>query len=139
MSALRGVCIVTGDESGPRVIIAQGDDCLQFRVLAQDTTEYEVLASVRLRPLRECVSIGWISGLETRPANRRKGLGYALIRAIEAHARSHGLGLLVATIWQENEASRGLFEKCGFQNGFEWYSPHTDRMVCLYRKNLERR
>ena len=49
------------------------------------------------------------------PNATRQGLGTALLRALEDHARAQGLRVLVAAICGENTAALALHRKCGFE------------------------
>jgi len=44
----------------------------------------------------------------------RRGIGSALLRALEGEARARGLGSIWGWALEDNAAARGAFEKCGF-------------------------
>lgn len=66
---------------------------------------------------------GWIERLAVHPDHRRAGLAKAIIAACMNSLRERDLLVIGALIEQENEASRLLFESCGFVR-------HTD--ICYY-------
>ena len=51
------------------------------------------------------------------PAERGRGLGRAGLRAIEAEARSRGLGVLELNVWGGNAVARSLYRSEGYAEG----------------------
>jgi ribosomal protein S18 acetylase RimI-like enzyme len=67
---------------------------------------------------------GWIERLATEPAHRGAGLARAIIAAGSQSLRESGALVIAALIESENQASRKLFESCGFvhEPGLCYYS-----------------
>jgi ribosomal protein S18 acetylase RimI-like enzyme len=57
---------------------------------------------------------GYVFGLYTRPAARRRGVARALIRAIASTLRDEGRTYLVLTVDTPNDAARAFYERLGF-------------------------
>jgi ribosomal protein S18 acetylase RimI-like enzyme len=71
---------------------------------------------------------GWIERLAVHPDHRRAGLAKAIITACMNSLRERGVLVIGALIDEENEASRSLFESCGFVH-------HPDLCYYSYRKD----
>jgi ribosomal-protein-alanine N-acetyltransferase len=57
--------------------------------------------------------------LVVAPAQRRSGLGHALVEALMAEARERGAGSVYLEVAADNEAAQALYRKVGFeQAGF---------------------
>jgi len=59
---------------------------------------------------------GWIGGMGTAPAYRRKGLGEAALRAVLDEARRLGAASVRLEVIDRNVAARRLYEKLGFEH-----------------------
>ena len=71
--------------------------------------------------------VAYLEGWYVDPDERRHSIGAALIRAVEAWARSRHYTELASDTWLDNDASQRAHERLGFVE--------TDRVV-LYRKAL---
>jgi ribosomal protein S18 acetylase RimI-like enzyme len=58
---------------------------------------------------------GWIGGMGTVPARRRRGLGAAALSAAIAEARGRGVTSVCLEVIEDNAAAQALYEKLGFQ------------------------
>lgn len=120
--------------NNPIVVVAGNEPAhMQFRAMSDSA---ELMAIVRLRPMLECKTVGVVYGLETFPAYRRQGHGFAVVSAAEEYARKTELGILIATIWTDNLASRSLFQKAGFRALTTWKSLYSGHDLLLYAKEL---
>jgi len=59
---------------------------------------------------------GWIGGMGTVPARRRRGLGRAALEAVLREARSRRLASVRLEVIEQNTPARRLYEKLGFQH-----------------------
>lgn len=57
---------------------------------------------------------GWIGGMGTVPARRRRGLGRAALEAVLVEARSRGLASVRLEVIEQNKPARRLYDKLGF-------------------------
>jgi ribosomal protein S18 acetylase RimI-like enzyme len=57
---------------------------------------------------------GWIGGMGTVPARRRRGLGRAALQNVLAETRGRGLGSVRLEVIEQNKPARRLYEKLGF-------------------------
>lgn len=57
---------------------------------------------------------GWINRLAVDPDFRHQGVAKALINECESVLRKHGIKIFSALIENENEASKKLFQECGY-------------------------
>ncbi|TFF85178.1 GNAT family N-acetyltransferase [Candidatus Heimdallarchaeota archaeon] len=57
---------------------------------------------------------GWINRLAVKPNKRRKGIGLKLLAAAEKSLEKLGIKVYSALILEENEVSKKLFEKAGY-------------------------
>jgi ribosomal protein S18 acetylase RimI-like enzyme len=57
---------------------------------------------------------GWIGGMGTTPARRRRGLGKAALEAVLAGARDRGAASVRLEVIEQNRPARRLYEKLGF-------------------------
>jgi ribosomal protein S18 acetylase RimI-like enzyme len=58
---------------------------------------------------------GWINRLAVYPDFRRLGVAEKLIAEAEHALRKHGLRMFCALIDDDNESSKQLFKKCGYE------------------------
>ncbi len=66
----------------------------------------------------------WIYDVWIDEEHRGRGLGRALMAAIEVQARSEGLGRLELHVWAANERARSLYRSLGFREmGLEMFKP----------------
>jgi GNAT superfamily N-acetyltransferase len=59
---------------------------------------------------------GWIGGMGTVPAYRRRGLGEAALIEVLAEARDRNAKSVRLEVIEQNEAARRLYEKLGFEH-----------------------
>jgi len=59
---------------------------------------------------------GWIGGMGTVPAHRRRGLGERALTEVLAEARSHNAKSVRLEVIEQNEPARRLYEKLGFEH-----------------------
>ena len=57
----------------------------------------------------------WLEYIAVRPAHRRKGIGLALISAAKDFARKHEIKGLLGTLNVDNEESKSLLLRAGFE------------------------
>jgi ribosomal protein S18 acetylase RimI-like enzyme len=57
---------------------------------------------------------GYVFGLYTRPATRRRGVARALMRSIAAVLRDQGRRYVVLSVDTPNESARAFYEQLGF-------------------------
>ena len=58
---------------------------------------------------------GWIGGMGTVPARRRRGFGRAALESVLAEARSRGTASVRLEVIEQNKPARRLYEKLGFE------------------------
>ncbi|TGS74101.1 GNAT family N-acetyltransferase, partial [Mesorhizobium sp. M3A.F.Ca.ET.175.01.1.1] len=71
----------------------------------------------------------WLAGLIVEEAYRRSGVGTALVRAVEDHAASAGVGKLYLYTWQ----ARGFYEALGW-SAAETFEQAGAPMLLMARK-----
>ncbi|TGP55606.1 GNAT family N-acetyltransferase [bacterium M00.F.Ca.ET.230.01.1.1] len=71
----------------------------------------------------------WLAGLIVEEAYRRSGVGTALVRAVEDHAASAGVGKLYLYTWQ----ARGFYEALGW-SAVETFEQDGLPMLLMSRK-----
>ena len=91
------------------------------------------------------VAMGAVRGLDDEraevkrirvdPAYRRRGLGEAILRGLQARARELGYGKLVLDTAADAEAAQRLFEKLGYQRTGVTVLAGIDTL--LYEKELD--
>jgi len=59
---------------------------------------------------------GWIGGMGTVPAHRRRGHGEAALAAVLAEARARGVASVRLEVIEQNEPARRLYAKLGFEH-----------------------
>jgi len=69
-------------------------------------------SALRIEPYREGLLL---QALETKPDDRRKGYGYALMMQVLEYLRVRGYTSVYSHIAKKNKASLALHSKCGFQ------------------------
>ena len=72
------------------------------------------VAVASLSPDRDGAACGWLEAVYVRPEARGRGLGQAVIAAVEAAARSGGLAQLRLEVRGANHAAIGLYDRMGF-------------------------
>jgi ribosomal protein S18 acetylase RimI-like enzyme len=67
---------------------------------------------------------GWANRVAVHPDFRRRGVGAALLHALDCKFEEHGIQVRAALVFHNNTASRALFEKCGYtrDEGVTYYS-----------------
>jgi ribosomal protein S18 acetylase RimI-like enzyme len=68
---------------------------------------------------------GWINRLAVHPEHRSRGIGTALVAAVEAKLHERGIEIVTCLIERWNEGSAAFFERIG-------YVPHPD--IAYYSK-----
>lgn len=58
---------------------------------------------------------GWINRLAVLPRYRGQGIGKALIEAAEKTLKARGISIIAALIEEDNDASRAVFMKTGYE------------------------
>ena len=58
---------------------------------------------------------GWIGGMGTVPARRRRGLGEQALTAVLDHSRARSLDSVRLEVIEQNHPARKLYEKLGFE------------------------
>ena len=90
-------------------------------LIAGDRFEAAFVARDHGRPIGSCLLVRdeissphdltpWLAGLIIEEGYRGSGVGTALVRAVEAHAASAGIGALYLYTWQ----ARGFYEALGW-------------------------
>ncbi|MBZ9851591.1 GNAT family N-acetyltransferase [Mesorhizobium sp. CA14] len=90
-------------------------------LIAGDGFEAAFVARDRGRPVASCLLVRdeissphnltpWLAGLVVEEAYRSGGVGTALVRTVEAHAATAGVGTLYLYTWQ----ARGFYEALGW-------------------------
>ncbi len=74
----------------------------------------EVIGKARIRCWTECVAIGVAFGLDVREEYRRQGLARQIMQSVETCASKNGITLLLATIRDDNPASKNLVLSIGY-------------------------
>ncbi|WP_321449450.1 GNAT family N-acetyltransferase [uncultured Cohaesibacter sp.] len=114
---------------------ANGDALPLARLALSASGEPLGIAALKNEGLGEEYGFGpFLSAFYVPSIHRRRGVGLALIRAIEAAAREHGLGVLYCT----TDGARSLIEKAGWENtGLS--SPSERGLLTIYRRALKSR
>jgi ribosomal protein S18 acetylase RimI-like enzyme len=73
---------------------------------------------------------GWINRIAVHPAHRRRGIGRALVYAVEARLHGMGIGIIGSLIEDWNEDSMAFFARLG-------YLAHTDIVYFSKRRSPE--
>lgn len=73
---------------------------------------------------------GWINRLAVHPTHRRRGIGRALVYAVEARLHGMGIGIIGSLIEDWNEDSMAFFARLG-------YLAHTDIVYFSKRRSPE--
>jgi ribosomal protein S18 acetylase RimI-like enzyme len=72
---------------------------------------------------------GYVFGLYTRPAARRRGVARALMHAIAATLRKEGREYLLLTVDTPNDAARALYERLGFVDSARQLRAEVDALL----------
>jgi ribosomal protein S18 acetylase RimI-like enzyme len=99
------------NRAGLEFTIAITDIDLAASRIAIDEGEPAAFAFLALRG-----NEGWIGGMATVPARRRRGLGRAALEAVLDEARTRGLASVRLEVIEQNTPARALYEKLGFQH-----------------------
>ena len=82
------------------------------------TQLYHSFCSVDMTPLV------YLYDLYVKPAVRRQGVGWALMKAAEHHARDSGAGRMQLETALTNLPGQALYERLGWQRDEEFYTYH---------------
>jgi ribosomal protein S18 acetylase RimI-like enzyme len=55
----------------------------------------------------------YVHQISVRPVSRRRGVGRALLGAVNARAQSEGISLMALDTWAFNDQALAFFQKCG--------------------------
>jgi ribosomal protein S18 acetylase RimI-like enzyme len=101
---------------------------------------YHVDAGERVLGAVEVRKTQWyqceIDHLSVRADTPRRGIGSQLLKQAEAKAIEHGARIAQCTIRDNNNPSRGLFEKFGYKPGVTFFNRDTGSQVTVYQKAL---
>jgi ribosomal protein S18 acetylase RimI-like enzyme len=98
------------DRAGLEYTIAICDIDLAASRVAVEEGESAAFAFLALRG-----DEGWIGGMGTVPARRRRGFGRAALEAVLTEARGRGTASVRLEVIEQNKPARRLYEKLGFQ------------------------
>ena len=98
------------DRAGLEYTIAICDIDLAASRVALEDGEPAAFAFLALRG-----DEGWIGGMATAPARRRRGLGRAALVAVLDEARSRGAVSVRLEVIEQNKPARRLYDKLGFE------------------------
>jgi L-amino acid N-acyltransferase YncA len=73
----------------------------------------------------------WLAGIDVRPANRRRGIGRALVSESIAYARARGCRLFCSETHVDNTASILFHEATGFKNDGPFTASDGDEKVAF--------
>lgn len=109
-----------GPESFPpaaaSTLIAKPESLIFIAEVESDAAGYaygEVLRQAET-PFRHAYEMVYLHHISVRPAQRRQGVGSALIGAVRSAAAEIGITLMGADIWSFNDAARAFFRRHGF-------------------------
>jgi GNAT superfamily N-acetyltransferase len=114
-AALRGLLAGDGFEAA---YVARIDDVLVGTCL---------MVRHELEPARDLTP--WLAGLVVEKGYQSRGIGTSLVRAIEAHAGSMGVGTLHLYTWE----ARGFYSALGW-NTVETFEDHGEPTVLMSRR-----
>lgn len=83
---------------------------------------------------------GQITNIATHPDHRRKGLGRAIVNALEEEAERRGLSILFLEVREHNSVARELYASCGWKEiGIRknFYSKPVDNAVLMKKEILK--
>jgi ribosomal protein S18 acetylase RimI-like enzyme len=72
---------------------------------------------------------GFVFGLYTRPAARRRGIARALMREIAAVLRDDGRGHIVLSVDTPNDGARAFYERLGFTDAARTLRADVDSLL----------
>ena len=109
-------------------------------LISGDGFEAAFVARDRGRPIGSCLLVRdeidsphdltpWLAGLVVDDAYRGGGVGTALVRTVEAHAASAGIGTLYLYTWQ----ARGFYEALGW-TAIETFEQDGEPMLLMTRE-----
>lgn len=117
------------------------DDAAALRqLLAGDGFEAAYVARIGDVPVGTCLMVRhelepahdltpWLAGLVVEPGHRGRGIGMALVRAIEAHAASVGVDVLYLYTWK----ARGFYSALGWDT-VETFEESGEPTVLMSRR-----
>jgi GNAT superfamily N-acetyltransferase len=86
-------------------------------LVAESGSESIGMGHISLCPNRQGV---WLEGVRVRPDRRRSGVASRLLNEMLEYGRKAGAPEALAVVSLENEASRCMIEKSGFESITEW-------------------
>jgi ribosomal protein S18 acetylase RimI-like enzyme len=106
------------------------------RLIAEPTTEYLLAAAGGGEPAGVCqlryrygvwmaAEDCWLEDLFVVEADRRAGLGEALVGAAIERARARGCGRIELDVSESNRAAWALYERLGFSAGYKPPAPNV--------------
>jgi len=109
-----------GPESFPpaaaAALIAKPEKLVFIAEADSDAAGYAYAEVIRQAetPFRHAYEMVYLHHISVRPAQRRRGVGSALIAAVRSAADEIGITLLGADIWSFNDVGRAFFRRHGF-------------------------
>ncbi len=120
-----------------KLLISEQTSAAPYLLLQAYSTgagEPRLLGSVKLRVTFECRCVAVAFHLEVLPEYRRQGVARFLMDALSAHAASLGVSMILATVNEDNIASRSLCQQCGYVITQRFWNPHTGNELLQYVK-----
>jgi GNAT superfamily N-acetyltransferase len=109
-----------GPESFPpaaaAALIAKPESLIFLAEVDADAVGYAYAEVIRqaATPFRHAYEMVYLHHISVRPAQRRQGVGSALIGAVRSAAAEIGITLTGADIWSFNDEARAFFRRHGF-------------------------
>jgi ribosomal-protein-alanine N-acetyltransferase len=83
--------------------------------------------------LHHIIDEGYITNIAVHPDFRRRGLGTALVRVLDAYAKDNGLTMLSLEVRRSNDVAVGIYRSVGFdENGVRkgfYENPKEDAII----------
>lgn len=105
-----------------------------WRILAMRGSD--VIGSVYLRTMRECVAIGVVYHLEVQEESRRQGVARGLMLTLERVALLNRMTLILSTVRDDNPASVSLVGSLGYETRDGFNNPKSGADIHLFAKGL---
>jgi L-amino acid N-acyltransferase YncA len=103
----------------------------QTKVLLVAKKGEAVVGFARVMRDRKDVTQWWLAGIDVHQAERRRGIGRALVSEGIAHARAKGCSLFRSETHVENETSILFHERIGFKNNGRFTAPDGDEKIAF--------